>query len=191
MFIPANDIKVLDVATEDVVALICGVNAPVVALPGRSPEKTLVHVVGVRTARGRFSIYIHLFGSETEQSQMYVSDPSEVELGEYQDLESDAIHFAEAMGFMLENMNFRRLAAEDRVDLVARLPVFGVAEYGSSPRIAMDGLLSLEPLEEGPLLGGPVGDLLLGASSEQAGGPASGRSTPEERADLARLLAAL
>jgi hypothetical protein len=53
-----------------------------------------------------------------------LSSPPEVSFDQYGLLEAEAIQFAESMGFMLDNMNFRAQPPEVQARLVADLPFF-------------------------------------------------------------------
>jgi len=55
---------------------------------------------------------------------IYISNPPEVPFDQYGILESDAIQFAESMGFMLDNMNFRAQPPNVQQQIVDAVPFF-------------------------------------------------------------------
>jgi hypothetical protein len=61
---------------------------------------------------------------DTNRPILYVSNPAEVSLEQYQVLEGDAIQFVESMGFMLDNMNIRARPPHEQAAMVDALPFF-------------------------------------------------------------------
>lgn len=124
MFTPIPGRLSLGIGPERVVAVIESINAPNIAIPDVGTEPTKAYLVGVANPSGSYSIYCYLIFTESNRPTIYVSNPPEVSFEQYGNLEADAIQFAESMGFMLDNMNFRAQPADVQARLVADLPFF-------------------------------------------------------------------
>ncbi len=109
---------------EQIVAILESVNQPIVAIPGRSPEPLQVYVCGLRNPNATFSIYIYLWLVQSKAPVVYTFEEAQFPLERYRDAESEALHFVESMGFMVENLNFRTQSAEAQAEILARLPAF-------------------------------------------------------------------
>lgn len=190
----------LGVSVDQVVAVIESINAPNISIPEVGTEPTKAYLVGVRTPAGGFSVFCYLLQLESMRPIIYLADPPEVAIDEYPALEGEAIQFAESMGFMLDNMNFRARPPEEMMALAEQLPFFR-----DPPPPQMKNVVALEELEEveGALplgLDQALASVLQGAIA-RAGTPAGGMAalhapsaraasvTPQELAALARLLA--
>jgi hypothetical protein len=114
----------LGVPPENVVAVIESINTPNISIPELGTEPTKGYLVGFVTPAGAYGIFCYLLFLDTNVPIIYISNPSEVAYEQYPILESDAIQFAESMGFMLDNMNFRAQPPEIQGRMVAELPFF-------------------------------------------------------------------
>lgn len=112
----------LGVAPESVVAVIESINSPNISIPEIGTEPTKAYLVGVATPGGGYGIFCYLLFLETNIPIIYISNPPEVAFEQYGGLESDAIQFAESMGFMLDNLNFRAQPAEIQARMIEQLP---------------------------------------------------------------------
>lgn len=124
MFTPLPGRTSLGVGPERVVAIIESINAPNISIPDVGTEPTKAYLVGVATPSGGYGIFCYLLFTETNMPIIYISNPPEVPFEQYGMLESEAIQFAESMGFMLDNMNFRAQPADVQARLVEQLPFF-------------------------------------------------------------------
>ncbi|MGC4115335.1 MAG: hypothetical protein QM765_12165 [Myxococcales bacterium] len=125
MFAPEPRIKSVPVTREQVVAIIASLNKPHIAVPGKPAQEVQGYIVGVANAAGTITVFVYLHLTETHDSVVYLdTDRLRVTPAQYAEVESDAIGFAESMGFMLENMNYPALTAEQQTQLVTTLPCF-------------------------------------------------------------------
>jgi hypothetical protein len=76
------------------------------------------------TQNGGYGIFCYLLLLDTNRPIIYLSNPPEVSFDQYGMLESDAIQFAESMGFLLDNLNFRAQPPEVQARLAQELPFF-------------------------------------------------------------------
>src|SRR6478609_3295026 len=114
----------LGIPPESVVAIIESINAPNISIPDFGTEPTKAYLVGFAGPSGGYGIFCYLLFLDTNRPIIYISNPAEVAFEHYATLESDAIQFAESMGFMLDNLNFRAQPADVQMRLVHELPFF-------------------------------------------------------------------
>lgn len=114
----------LGVGPESVVAVIESINTPNISIPELGTEPTKAYLVGVATPAGGFAIFCYLLMLDSNVPIIYISNPPEVPFEQYGMLEGDAIQFAESMGFMLDNLNFRAQPPDVLGRLVDSLPFF-------------------------------------------------------------------
>jgi hypothetical protein len=143
VFEPDPGIRYIPASREQVVALVESINQPQVSIPGKEPQAVQGFLCGLRNQNGSFSIFVSLYLPKTGENVVYVSERREVGMEEYRDVEIEGLHFLESMGFMLDNLNFRNLAAPQQVETVKRVPVFheprpadGAADLKQAERIA-------------------------------------------------------
>ncbi|MFH1810940.1 MAG: hypothetical protein ABIJ09_19520 [Pseudomonadota bacterium] len=214
MFVPAPELRRVAAPAERLVAVIESINAPNVVIPGSDAEPTQAMIVGVRNPDASFSVLIYLFQTQSLHPAIYVGEPRSVPLAQYPEVEAEAIQFVESMGFMIDNVNFRRLGPAQQAAVLERLPCFHddpgawarARNKGSEVPAALDGLEGLEDpaplamlepldeLEDLPMIQAQLTDgaeSALGAAIDNIlGVAASPGLSDEERARLARLLAA-
>lgn len=123
MFNYDERIRGLPAAREAVVALFQSINQPHLAVPGKQAGPAQAFVVGLRNANG-FSVFVYLYLPEASDCAVYVSDQRNLSPEQYRDEEGEAIAFAESMGFMMDNMNFRGFKPEQQDEALKTLPVF-------------------------------------------------------------------
>jgi hypothetical protein len=124
VFEPDPSIRFIPAGREQVVALVESINQPQVSIPGKEPQAVQGFLCGLRNANGSFSIFVSLFLPRSGENVVYASDRREVGMEEYRDVEIEGLHFLESMGFMLDNLNFRNLAAAQQVETLKRVPLF-------------------------------------------------------------------
>jgi hypothetical protein len=121
-------LKYLSATREQVVAVVESINQPQVIIPGRGPQAAQAYVAGLRNANASFSIFIYLWMSQSKEAVIYSYHQREFALEDYREAESEALHFVESMGFMMENLNFRNLSPEAQKEVFERVPVFAAAQ---------------------------------------------------------------
>lgn len=129
----------LGIPPESVVAVIESINTPSISIPELGAEPTKAYLVGVATPAGGFGIFCYLLFLDSNTPIIYISNPPEVSFEQYGLLEGEAIQFAESMGFMLDNLNFRAQPPEIIARLVDGLPFFRdqhPRRHGSQPAMA-------------------------------------------------------
>ena len=124
MFRPDPTIVFVPAAREQVVALIESINQPQISIPGKLPQAAQGHLCGLRSANGGFSVYVSLHLTQSAENVVYAHEPREFPLEEYLSAEAEGVHFLESMGFMLDNVNFRSLAAGLQESALKRVPLF-------------------------------------------------------------------
>lgn len=154
MFIPAPDLSQVPASPESLVAVIESINTPNVVLPGQDAEPTHAYIAGLRNPDASFSIYIYLLQTQSLRPAVYAFEPRSIPLAQYPEVEAEALQFVESMGFMLDNLNFRRLPAEEQQSTFKRLACFKSSEELAAqhkaladPQDALEGLAGLEELE--------------------------------------------
>lgn len=119
-----HDLKSVKVPAEQIVAIIESINTPMVAAEGKPLEPTKGLIMGVRNPSGMFSIYIYLHLLQSKECLIYLHDPPEIPMEAYHETEVEALQFVESMGFMVDNLNFRKLPPEQQQALIQGLPIF-------------------------------------------------------------------
>jgi hypothetical protein len=124
VFRPDPAIPYVPATREQVVGLVESINQPQVQIPGKTSQNCSGHLCGLRNPNGTFSIYVGLHLPKTGENVVYVHDRRQLSVEDYRDVEIEALHFLESMGFMLDNMNFRNLAPEVQAATLTRIPLF-------------------------------------------------------------------
>jgi len=124
VFKPEPSLTWVHALREQVVAVVESINQPQVSIPGKASQQVFGHLVGVRNGNGTFSIYVALHLPKSGENVVYVHDRRQLSVEEYRDVEIEGLHFLESMGFMLDNLNFRNLAAEVQDETLKRIPLF-------------------------------------------------------------------
>jgi len=124
LFKPEPTITWVPATREQVVAVVESINQPQVSIPGKASQQVLGHLVGIRNGNGTFSIYVALHLPKSGENVVYVYDRRQLTVEEYRDVEVEGLQFLESMGFMLDNLNFRNLAADVQDQTLERIPLF-------------------------------------------------------------------
>jgi hypothetical protein len=124
VFKPEPSITWVPAAREQVVAVVESINQPQVSIPGKASQQVFGHLVGIRNGNGTFSIYVALYLPKSGENVVYVHDRRQLTVEEYRDVEIEALHFLESMGFMLDNLNFRNLGPQVQDETLRRIPLF-------------------------------------------------------------------
>jgi hypothetical protein len=135
MFQPEESLAYVPVTKEQVVAIVESINQPQVSIPGKAPQMVAGWLVGIRNANNSFSIFVGLHLTKTGENVIYLHDKRHITMEEYRELEIEALHFLESMGFMLDNLNFRNLAGSAQDEMMKRIPLF----YPPGPPVAAPG----------------------------------------------------
>jgi hypothetical protein len=124
VFQPDPSIRFVPAVREQVVAIVESINQPQVSVPGKAPQAVVGHLCGLRNANGTLSIFVSLHLPKTGENVVYVHDRRQLSVEEYRTVEVEGLQFLESMGFMLDNLNFRNLAAPMQDQTLARIPLF-------------------------------------------------------------------
>jgi hypothetical protein len=124
LFKPEPSITWVPATREQVVAVVESINQPQVSVPGKASQQVVGHLVGIRNANGTFSIFVALHLPKSGENVVYVYDRRQLTVEEYRDVEVEGLQFLESMGFMLDNLNFRNLAADAQDRTLERIPLF-------------------------------------------------------------------
>jgi hypothetical protein len=139
VFQPEPSLSWIPVARDAVVAIVESINQPQVSIPGKASQQVFGHLVGVRNPNNTFSIYVALHLPKSGENVVYVHGRRQLSVEEYRDVEVEGLQFLESMGFMLDNLNFRNLAADAQEKTLKRIPLFspprppGEAAAGAGP----------------------------------------------------------
>jgi len=137
VFTPEPSIQYIPATRDQVVALIEGINQPQISIPGKEPQVVSGHLCALRNANGTFSVVVALHLPRSGENVVYLHDRRQVPAEAYREVQDEGLHFLESMGFMLDNLNFRNMAADLQDATLGRLPLF-------SPPSAHSGELSAE-----------------------------------------------
>jgi len=118
------EIKVIQISPDQIVALIMSINTAMVAAEGKPLQPTTAVIVGSRNPSGGFSLFIYLYLAQSEECLVYATDPLDFTLEQYREFEMEALQFVETMGFMMENLHFRKMTPERQATTLRDLPIF-------------------------------------------------------------------
>jgi hypothetical protein len=125
VFTPEPSITWLQSTRDQVVAVVESINQPQVSIPGKVPQAVSGHLCGLRNPNGSFSIYVVLHLPKSGENVVYLPERRQLTtVDEYRSVELEGLQFLESMGFMLDNLNFRNLAAEAQEQVLRRVPLF-------------------------------------------------------------------
>lgn len=144
MFQPEPSLTWIPAVREQVVAIVESINQPQVSIPGKPSQQVFGHLVGIRNGNGSFSIYVALHLPKSGENVVYCHSRRQLTVEEYRDVEVEGLQFLESMGFMLDNLNFRNLAAEMQDRTLKRIPLF------SQPRPAGEAAPAAAPATQDP-----------------------------------------
>ncbi len=151
MFRPDPSLTHWPASREQVVAVIESINQPQISIPGKPPQAAQAHILGLRQANGTFAIVVGLHLRQTGENVVYVHERPEIPIEAYREVEAEGLHFLESMGFMLDNVNFAKLAPEAQEQTLRRIPLLhpqrpsapaAAADARNSPRQALARLLA-------------------------------------------------
>jgi uncharacterized iron-regulated membrane protein len=151
LFRPDPRLTHVPATREQVVAVIESINQPQISIPGKQPQAVQAHIVGLRQQNGTFAIYVGLFLRQTGESVIYAHERPEIPLEAFREVEAEGLHFLESMGFMLDNVNYTKLAPEAQAQTLQRIPLLhpqrpaappAAADVRASPRQALARLLA-------------------------------------------------
>ncbi len=153
MFQPDPSLTWVPAMREQVVAVVESINQPQVSIPGKSSQQVFGHLIGIRNGNGSFSIYVALHLPKSGENVLYVHDRRQLTVDEYRDVEVEGLQFLESMGFMLDNLNFRNLAADVQDRTLKRIPLFSPPRPpGEAPGAAPGGSGAQDPARVARLL---------------------------------------
>jgi hypothetical protein len=124
VFQPDPTLTFVPVSREQVMSLVESINQPQISIPGKAPQAAQGHLCGLRNANGSYSILVSLYLADTGENVVYVQDRPELPAAGFAAAEAEGLHFLESMGFMLDNLNFRKLSAEQQALTLERVPLF-------------------------------------------------------------------
>jgi hypothetical protein len=124
VFTPEPSIQFVPATRDQVVAIIEGINQPQVSIPGKVPQSVSGLLCALRNANGTFSVVVALHLPRNGENVVYLHEQRQVAAEAYREVQDEGLHFLESMGFMLDNLNFRNMAADQQEATVKRLPLF-------------------------------------------------------------------
>jgi hypothetical protein len=124
VFTPEPTIQFVPATREQVVAIIEGNNQPQVSIPGKAPQSVSGHLVGLRNANGSFAIFVGLHLPKSGENVIYLHPKRQLSADDYRAVQEEGLAFLESMGFMLDNLNYRNLAAAQQEATLKRIPLF-------------------------------------------------------------------
>lgn len=171
MFAYASDVECVPLELASVLELHQSINRPAIAAEGLDAQEAQATFVSGHGASGiEAYVYLRMFASNRGLTYRW-TDP--IDKSDYPDVQAGAIQFTESMGFMMEDMQFRRLPPDERERLADELGVFRplAATPPPPPPAEAANAQALVDLDAGPHLvpEETVLDLSLDAPSTQVG----------------------
>ncbi len=106
-----------------VVSLHQSINSPHLAVPGKAAGPAQAYILGLRGATG-ISLFVYLALVDAHDCAVYVPAQKSLNPEEFKVELAEALGFAESMGFMMDDLNFRTRPAADQDQLLKTLPPF-------------------------------------------------------------------
>ena len=98
------------------------------------PQSVSGLLCALRNANGSFSVVVALHLPRNGENVFYLHEQRQVAAEAYREVQDEGLHFLESMGFMLDNLNFRNMAADQQEATVKRLPLFHPpSAHGAAP----------------------------------------------------------
>lgn len=171
MFAFAADIQSVPLELASVLELHQSINRPAIAAEGLDAQESQATFVSGHGASG-IEAYVYLRMFTANRGLIYKwTEP--IDKSDYPDVQAGAIQFTESMGFMMEDMQFRRLPPDERERLADDLGVFKplTAAAPQPPPVEAASAQELVDLDSGPHLAPDetVLELSLDAPSTQVG----------------------
>lgn len=132
----------LPAAREQVVSLLESINQPQISIPGKAAQPAQGYLCGVRGADGSYAVYAALFLEESGENVIYAHLPARLPGGQYAAAEGEGRQFLESMGFILDDLNFRGMAAEQQALAMERVPLFSAPRAAPADRAASPAALA-------------------------------------------------
>jgi hypothetical protein len=122
MFEREASLTELAASADDILKLLMSLNSPAVALEGHRTDEADSMICTVQRESGMVSTYVYLClrGSGEGVFYRYEVDPYPEDLRE--EVETQALSFAESLGFIMDDTHFHDLGADDRKELLERCP---------------------------------------------------------------------
>ena len=133
----------LDSPPERVVSIITSLNNPSVMTDLPEPEPTMAYICSSQFDTGNFGMWIYLYHQSSHVARIYSWSEGEISRDQFADVESMALDFAESMGFVMDNAQYRKMPPDERIAFYNSLPVF---------RADLDGFAAQEEAKEDPSL---------------------------------------
>jgi hypothetical protein len=127
----------LPVSREQVVELLESINQPQISIPGKAAQAAQGYLCGLSNADGSFAVFVSLFLADSGENVIYTHVPPRLARGQqYAAAEEEGRHFLESMGFILDDLNFRAMAAEQQAFAMERFPLFSAPRAAPADRAA-------------------------------------------------------
>ena len=124
MFELDPSLKKVDAPPERVVSIITSLNNPSVMTDLPEPEPTLAFICSVQLDTGNFGMWIYLYHQSSHVARIYSWSEGEISRDQFPDVEAMALDFAESMGFVMDNAQYRKKPPEERIEFYNSLPIF-------------------------------------------------------------------
>jgi hypothetical protein len=170
MFERESSLGELAIASDGVLKLLMSLNSPAVALEDQATDEADAMICTVRRDSDMVSTYVYLclHGSGEGVFYRYEADPYPEDLRD--EVEAQALSFAESLGFIMDDTHFSDLAPDDRKELLERGP-FSEAPWEALPeqpqspaqQAAPGGAQDLAEDGEAPADPGPTQDEVAAA----------------------------
>jgi len=153
MFQWRKEMDRLDIPAAQVFHLERSLSAVQVALPGLPSQEATAYLCVFSADKGlRVALVLHLHTSR--RLAFYLRDGADAPRQEAGRLIDEGVNFAESLGFMLSNVDFRKLGAQQRNSLWISLPLKNGVEASATEKADASGGEE-EPLPAAPLSSSP------------------------------------
>ncbi len=114
-----------------VYSLFTSINQINLSLGDAPAASTFAYICAIQEKReGPLEVYIMLFQPKNNSSEFYRYEGGAVDSSVYAEIEAAAVEFTQNMGFMMDNMHFKKLDVEAKTELLKTLPPFTLDRSG-------------------------------------------------------------
>lgn len=191
MFEIDSERTTLPLSPDRVLALVASLNAPMVVAADMPVEPTRAYICAYRDNADQvgFSIYLHCV--ESNKGTFYRYDGGAVPRARFDDVMSEAMAFAESLGFMMDDLGWERLDGRRRDELVRETPMFLEPSARAKVAAGMEGSpnpvaeLTVDEAADAGVVGAtPISPILEPAAPVTASAPPSAPSPSPARAEV-------
>lgn len=122
MFVFSPALAAVPLDLDSILELHISVNQPAIAAEGLDAQEACAYFISGRGPEG-VAAYIYMHMLTSKKALIYEWD-APIDKSEYPEIHAAAVQFIESMGFMMDDLAFRRMPPEERERVAGSMPIF-------------------------------------------------------------------